>query len=173
MFDNVSVNDRGRCYCVPQVSAYHLRIILLLLLLLLLLQIRWTSELSQIYIYKECRVCVSFSFSHSFERWMVECVWVCMSFVVVYAIVCCYCCVFVQWTKENTSIVIHIRLEKIYRCCATNQHSFLIAKLIVMIMIINIIFVSEWHFAVVSILVFARDERENEGKKRQVPSEKG
>lgn len=40
-------------------------------------------------------------------------------------------------------------------------------------MIINIIFVSKWHFAVVSILFFARGERDNEGKKRQVPSEKG
>lgn len=52
-------------------------------------------------------------------------------------------------------------VERKYWCCATNQHSLLIAKLIVMIMIINIIFVSEWHFAVARTVYACERQAEN------------
>lgn len=78
-----------------------------------------------------------------------ECAWVCASVCLhficaIIAIVLCICALnerkFQHWP--------YIRTGGKYWCCATNQHPLLIAKLIVMIMIINTIFVSGWHFAI-------------------------
>lgn len=59
-----------------------------------------------------------------------------------------------------------------YRCCATNQHSLLIAKLIVMIMIINIIFVSEWHFVAVETVHSSECQAENKKGTQQWKTER-
>lgn len=65
------------------------------------------------------------------------------------------------WAEENIGVVQPIN---------TGCHSLLIVKLIVMIMIINIIFVSEWHFALCCavLLAFYLSERQDD-----VPSKNG
>lgn len=99
--------------------------------------------------------------------WLVLlCECVCMSFVPFIAL-----CISCSERKRECQHCYTFGGRK-YRCCATNQHSLLIAKLIVMIMIINIIFASEWHFATVRAVHSSERQAENKEKGTQWKTER-
>lgn len=64
------------------------------------------------------------------------------------------------YTKKNIRVTFSTRRNPTKNWYfASDQHKLLIAELIVMIMIINIIFRSEWHFSVLIICLFSLSGR--------------
>lgn len=90
-----------------------------------------------------------------------ECVWVCMLFMLLLPLFVLY--VFVQRLQNTSMVIVYVLANGKYigvvQPINTRCHSLLIAKLIVMIIIINIIFVSEWHFQCLKVLWTSQDKK--------------